>query len=183
MIDPEIAFYIVLILIFAGLFLALIVRRSLLPGTTRELATGVVVVVSSLILLVVWQHYAVPSDRSLANASSAASPCKGRLPAPGVKFRGEVRYVDDGDSICVGASGSPNSWVEVRLDDFDAPGLQSPGGQDAKAALEDVALGRSTQCVASKRFGDHVMAHCILIGNSIGYLMHRAGIQEGGRQR
>lgn len=182
-IDPEISFYLAIALVLAGLVLAFAVRRSLLPGMVRELATGIIVIACSFVLLAIWQHYAPPSGSPLASAAPAGDPCKGRLPAPGTKFDGEVRYVDDGDSICIGTSSSPNTWIEVRLDDFNAPGLKSPGGPDAKAALEELALGRSARCVAGKRFGDQVVAHCVLISQSIGYLMHRAGIREGGRQR
>ena len=155
----------------------------MLAGAKRELASGVIVIACAFVVLAIWQHYSAPSMRMSANVPRAADPCKGSLPAPGTKFSGEVRYVDDGDSLCIGTSDNPNSWIEVRLDDFNAPRLKSSDGQNAKSALEDVALGRSAQCIAGKQFGDQVVAHCILISSSIGHLMHRAGIREGGRQR
>jgi micrococcal nuclease len=181
--DPELSFYLIIGLVSAGLVLSFVVRRSLRAGAKREVATGVVVVACAFVVLAIWQHYSTPPTRVSANASRVADPCKGSLPAPGTKFSGEVRYVDDGDSLCIGTSDNPNTWVEVRLDDFNAPGLRSNDGQNAKSTLEGVALGRSAQCIAGNRFGDQVVAHCILISNSIGYLMHRAGVREGGRQR
>lgn len=51
-----------------------------------------------------------------------ADPCKAPLPAQaGVQFSGTVRYVGDGDSLCVGRTADPNTWIEVRLADFNAP--------------------------------------------------------------
>ncbi len=65
----------------------------------------------------------------LLTASPArADPCEGRLPSrPGQQFGGTVRYVGDGDGFCVGNSADPNTWIEVRLADFDAPELHSRG--------------------------------------------------------
>ena len=58
---------------------------------------------------------------------AAADPCTGPLPSTaGQSFSGPVRYVSDGDSLCIGASSDPQSWIEVRLADFDAPELHSP---------------------------------------------------------
>jgi micrococcal nuclease len=112
-----------------------------------------------------------------------ADPCEGPLPARGTSFSGSVRYVGDGDSICVGNSGDPGTWIEVRVADFYAPELHSPGGAQAKAAMERVAMGRTLQCVAGKRSYDRVVAECTLNGTSIGDLMRREGVTEGGRGR
>lgn len=66
-----------------------------------------------------------------------ADPCEGRLPsAPGQKFGGVVRYVGDGDSLCVGLSPDPQTWIEVRLADFDAPELHDPEGRRANGMIE-----------------------------------------------
>ncbi len=46
-----------------------------------------------------------------------ADPCEGRLPKEGTSFSG-VRYVGDGDSLCVGPAGQPDRWIEVRLGVF-----------------------------------------------------------------
>jgi len=67
--------------------------------------------------------------------------------------------------------------------DFYAPELHSPGGAQAKAAMERVAMGRTLQCVAGKRSYDRVVAECTLNGTSIGDLMRREGVTEGGRGR
>ncbi len=117
-----------------------------------------------------------------------ADPCEGPLPrAAGDTFSGTVRYVGDGDSFCVGRSSDPNTWIEVRLADFNAPELHSAGGSRAKAALEHVAMGRSASCVAGGgRRGnvtsyDRVIATCRIAGRRVGDLLRAAGIEEGGR--
>jgi endonuclease YncB( thermonuclease family) len=115
--------------------------------------------------------------------AAAADPCTAALPSPGTNFSGTVRYVGDGDSICVGNSSAGASWVEVRVADFYAPELHAPGGRRAKATMEEIAMGRTVQCVAGRRSYDRVVAQCTLNGTSLGDLMRRAGITEGGRGR
>lgn len=110
-------------------------------------------------------------------------PCTAPLPPPGSNFTGQVRYVGDGDSLCVGSSGDPSTWIEVRVADFYAPELHTPDGPRAKAALERIALGRSASCTAGRRSYDRVVAQCTIGGASIGELMRRAGVAEGGRGR
>jgi endonuclease YncB( thermonuclease family) len=116
-----------------------------------------------------------------------ADPCEGPLPQrAGQTFSGTVRYVGDGDSLCVGSSSDPNTWIEVRLGDFNAPELHSPSGPGAKSALEHIAMGEAAQCVAGGgRHGnvtsyDRVIATCRINGRAIGDLMRAAGVQEGG---
>ena len=115
--------------------------------------------------------------------AALADPCIAPLPKPGTSFTGTVRYVGDGDSICVGNGGSGSAWVEVRVADFYAPELNSSGGAQAKAAMGRVALGRTVECTAGKRSYDRVVARCTLNGTSIGDLMRREGVTEGGRGR
>jgi len=55
---------------------------------------------------------------SLAAAAARADPCEAPLPRFGESFVGVVRYVGDGDSLCVGPTLDPTSWIEVRLADF-----------------------------------------------------------------
>lgn len=126
----------------------------------------------------------------MATATPAlADPCKavpdrGPTPAwlkPGQTFGGQVRYVGDGDSLCVGASADPRSWVEVRLADFNAPELAEPRGPAAKAALSRLTLGRTLACRAGRRSYDRIVARCTLNGVSVGTLLRRAGAEEGGR--
>jgi endonuclease YncB( thermonuclease family) len=51
-----------------------------------------------------------------------AVPCDGRRPdRAGQAFSGQVRYIGDGDGLCVGDSTNPSTWIEVRLADVDAP--------------------------------------------------------------
>jgi len=112
-----------------------------------------------------------------------ADPCTAPLPPLGTSFSGTVRYVGDGDSICVGDSGVASTWIEVRVADFYAPELHSSGGPKAKAVMERIAMGRFVQCTAGKRSYDRVVAQCSLNGTSIGELMRREGVTEGGRGR
>lgn len=65
------------------------------------------------------------------SAPAQADPCEGKLPAKGAAFSGVVRYVGDGDSLCVGPAGQPNRWIEVQLGDIYAPELRDAGGADA----------------------------------------------------
>ncbi len=127
----------------------------------------------------------------LAPTTAFADPCKaipdkGPLPAylaGGSKFSGPVVYVGDGDSLCVGVGEGVESWVEVRVSDFYAPELHGPGGDQAKAALEKIALGKQAACVADHRSYDRVVALCGIGGVSIGDRMRSAGIKEGGNGR
>jgi len=64
--------------------------------------------------------------------------------------------------------------------DFYAPELSSPGGEDAKAALSRIAKGRQVQCVAGRRSYDRVVAQCRIGGASLGDLLRRSGVKEGG---
>lgn len=122
--------------------------------------------------------------------AAVADPCKaipdGR-PAPLAllrsSFEGPVTYVGDGDSLCVGLGSSPSEWVEVRLSDFYAPELSEPGGSEAKAALERIVKGRWVECRPIRQSYDRLVAHCMLNGRSIGDLMRRAGVREGGNGR
>ncbi len=111
-----------------------------------------------------------------------ADPCKGPAPASGTAIAGTVRYISDGNRICVGASGNPASWTEVRVADFNAPELREPEGEAAKRTLETIALGKEVQCIAGKRSYDRVVARCTIGGTSIGDLMKHAGVQGKGRR-
>ncbi len=122
------------------------------------------------------------------SSPAAADPCTAPLPTRANQtFAGLVRYVGDGDSLCIGASNEPGSWIEVRLADFDAPELHAASGGFAKAALEKAALGRSASCTAVRgrsgrvRVYDRVIALCTIGGRSIGTLLRQAGAPEGGR--
>lgn len=112
-----------------------------------------------------------------------ADPCEGLLPAAGTHFSGPVRYIADGDGLCVGASADPASWIEVRLADFYAAELSAPGGEQAKAALSAIARGRTVSCQAGRRSYDRVVADCNLNGAALGDLMRQRGVPEGGNGR
>lgn len=120
-------------------------------------------------------------------APAYADPCKAPLPfQAGAQFFGTVRYVGDGDGLCVGRTTDPNEWIEVRLADFDAPEVHRPGGAAARAALERIALHREVSCTAERgRSGrvvsfDRVIARCKMRSASIGDLLRAAGVAEGG---
>lgn len=123
-----------------------------------------------------------------AATPAAADPCTAPIPTrAGHSFWGQVRYVGDGDSLCVGDSPDPTTWIEVRLADFDAPELHAAFGARAKSALEDLALGRAAFCTAVRgRNGrvqvyDRVIAVCRISGRSIGTLLRQIGTPQGGR--
>ena len=126
---------------------------------------------------------------ALTTATAAkADPCKaipdhGPMPSylhRGAHFSGPVVYVGDGDSLCMAVGQGPANWVEIRLEDFYAPELHSPGGPDAKVALERVAMGQNAECVANHQSYDRVVAICRIDGRSIGDLLRAAGVVEGG---
>lgn len=122
-----------------------------------------------------------------APALAFADPCEGPLPrAAGAEFSGVVRYIGDGDSLCVGNSSDPATWIEVRLADFNAPELRADGGAAAKTALERLAMGQNAQCVATRGRNrrvvsyDRVIATCRIGGRRIGDALRAAGAREGG---
>lgn len=116
-----------------------------------------------------------------------ADPCKAPLPAQaGVQFSGTVRYVGDGDSLCVGKTTDPNAWIEVRLADFNAPELHEDGGAQGKVALERIALHREVTCATERGRSrrvisfDRVIARCRVGSQPIGDMLRQAGAPEGG---
>ncbi len=94
-----------------------------------------------------------------------------------------VRYVGDGDGLCVGPAGQPDRWIEIRLADFYAPELHEPGGADAKHRLERVVMRKILVCRAGRRSYDRVVTACTLAGRPLGDMLRQAGGAEGGRGR
>lgn len=125
---------------------------------------------------------------ALAGAGTAyADPCEAKLPSKaGTVFTGTVRYIVDGDGLCVGASNDPNTWIEVRFVDFDAPELSTPEGKRGKEILERLAMGKQASCVTQPgRSGrtttwDRVLAACKIGGTSVSVLLKQANAPEGG---
>jgi len=108
-----------------------------------------------------------------------ADPCEADFPRKGERFAGPVTYIVDGDGLCVGHD---RGGIEVRLGDFNAPEKDQPGGKEAKAALERIAMGRHVECVRTGRqTWDRIVSVCTLNGRSLGDLMRAAWIAEGGR--
>lgn len=123
----------------------------------------------------------------LAPTVARADPCEGRLPGrAGELFAGIARYVGDGDSLCLGDTTDPATWIEVRLSDFDAAELHSPTGRADRERLIRVVGRRRLDCVAVRgRNGrvivyDRVIASCRLNGRRVGDLLRAAGGREGG---
>jgi endonuclease YncB( thermonuclease family) len=115
-----------------------------------------------------------------------ADPCEAPLPSEaGVRFSGVVRYVGDGDGLCVGKTADPRDWIEVRLADFSAPELHQPGGAAAKATLARIALQHAVICTTEQGRGgrvisyDRVIARCRIGADSLGDLL-RHSVAEGG---
>lgn len=105
--------------------------------------------------------------------------CRAPLPEAGKQFEGKVSYVGDGDGLCVGFE---RGGVLVRLKDFRAPELNQKGGSAARNALRNIALNQFVTCTSYGVEGYHrVTAVCRIGDVSVGDLMRRAGIQEGGR--
>lgn len=117
-----------------------------------------------------------------------ADPCEGRVSgfAPEKRLEGEIRYVGDGDSLCIGRTPDPAEWLEIRLADFYAPELHEVGGAEAKAALARY-LGSKAVCTVqrgsngSTRSYDRVIASCAVAGAPLSSLLQRAGVAQGGR--
>ncbi len=103
------------------------------------------------------------------------------MPAKGTAFAGVVRYVGDGDGLCIGPAGRPDRWIEVRLADFYAPELHDAGGREAKRRLERLVMGKPLVCRAGRRSYDRVVAACTLGGRPLGTILREAGGIEGGR--
>ena len=132
---------------------------------------------------------------SLVATAAMADPCKaipGKGPKPkwakpGYVVAGPVRYVGDGDSLCVGPTRNPKTWVEIRLADFYAPELREPGGGRAKATLERITTGRTLTCTAVRGDNgrvvsyDRLIAVCRMGDRQLAEAIRREGVAEGGR--
>lgn len=120
----------------------------------------------------------------LAPSVVRADPCEGSLPErAGTVFGGTVRYVGDGDSLCVGQSADPATWIEVRLSDHDAIELNDRGGRQPRDALVDLAMGRTVRCTVVRgrngrvRSWDRVITQCRINGTPLARLLReRAAI-------
>lgn len=120
-------------------------------------------------------------------AVARADPCEGQLPSSaGTVFIGAVRYVGDGDSLCIGQTTDPSEWIEVRLADFDAPELHESEGRRSRDVLVTLVRGRQVTCTAERgRSGrvishDRVIATCRLSGRRLGELLRAQGAPQGG---
>jgi endonuclease YncB( thermonuclease family) len=120
-----------------------------------------------------------------------ADPCEARVKGyrPGATVAGVVRYVGDGDGLCIGPGPDPATWTEIRLADYYAPELNEAGGRQAKEALSQLVMGKPLVCTATNGTGrrtysyDRLIATCTIGGRSVGDSLRRAGGAEGGRGR
>ena len=118
----------------------------------------------------------------LLASPALADPCEAALPGRGEAFAGPVRYVGDGDSLCVevGRRSDGATWIEVRLADFNAPEIAEADGPAARQALRELVLNRRVRCVADRRSWDRIVARCTHGGEPIGDLLRAHGVREGG---
>lgn len=127
---------------------------------------------------------------ALSATAALADPCEASVTGyrAGSVVSGVIRYVGDGDGLCIGDATDPLAWLEVRLADFYAPELHEAGGRQAKAVL-DRFLGRRAICTVgrgpngSTRSYDRVIASCVVDGRSLADQLRAAGVVEGGRGR
>lgn len=119
------------------------------------------------------------TKEAAAIAPLTVADCRAPLPDQGAHFEGEVSYVGDGDGLCVGFE---KGGVLVRLHDFRALELNQKGGAGAKRVLRDIALGAYVRCESFGSAGyRRVSAVCRIDGESVGDLLRKAGLEEGGR--
>lgn len=137
----------------------------------------------------VMKHLAVAAVLACIATPAFADPCEARVTGykPGATVAGLVRYIGDGDSLCIGPGPDPATWTEIRLADFYAPELYEPGGRQAKADLARLIMGRRLVCTATLGNGrrtysyDRLIATCALEGTNLGDLLRVFGGAEGGR--
>lgn len=127
---------------------------------------------------------------ALVATQAKADPCTAKVTGyrPGDRISGLVWHSIDGDGLCVGASPTPSTWIEIREADFYAPELRTPSGRDAKRVMDQLVGKRAVCSVQLGQNGrtanfDRVIAACRIDGASIATIMRRAGVREGGRGR
>lgn len=86
------------------------------------------------------------------------------LASPAFAIDGPARVVD-GDTIVIGRE-------RVRIQNFNAPELNEPGGPEAKARMQALTLGREVHCdgKARDRYG-RLVARCSVNGQDLGRSM------------
>jgi endonuclease YncB( thermonuclease family) len=91
----------------------------------------------------------------LAAGTAVAAPKKPAAPAKAVVFSGTVSRIVDGDTLWLKTEGDGEPPVVVRIEGIDAPEICQPGGAEATAALNALALGRAVtvRAVARDEFG------------------------------
>lgn len=121
--------------------------------------------------------------------AAIADPCEApvRGYSPGSTLEGVVRYVGDGDNLCIGNATDPAGWIEVRLANWFAPELDDPGGYAARDQLRRLVLGRRAICVVERGYSgrtydnDRVFARCSVAGRDVADILNAAGVRQGGR--
>lgn len=126
---------------------------------------------------------------SLVAGTALADPCAAKVTGykAGQTVAGTVRYVGDGDGLCLSPSRDPTTWVEIRLADFMAPELSERNGRQARDTLRRLALGRQAVCTVRRGKNgrtssyDRLIASCTVEGRSLAELLRSSGVKEGGR--
>lgn len=128
----------------------------------------------------------------VASPALAKSPCAARADAyrPGDTLSGQVVRVVDGDGLWVAMGPGADRCIKIRIADFYAVEMDDPGGREAKAEMERIAAGRRVSCKAQRANSGRgatnkgrLVAVCRINGRSVGDLMRRAGVAEGGNGR
>lgn len=96
--------------------------------------------------------------------ASCLGPVLALLASPALALDGPA-YVIDGDTIVIARE-------RIRLQNFNAPELDQPGGQQAKARLQAITRGKTVHCdgKARDRYA-RLVARCSVGGVDIGRAM------------
>ncbi len=71
------------------------------------------------------------------------------IPCPAVAWQGKILDVHDGDTVTVAPGGDVTTPVAIRLYGIDAPELDQPGGDEARAWLsKQLATGATVEVIS-----------------------------------
>jgi hypothetical protein len=111
----------------------------------------------------------------LMGTTPAEAECGSLFPGLYATFEGEVRYVMDGDTLCLANRGGT---VRVRLADFNAAELDEQGGSAAKQILSELTLGSRLTCTVLDHSLDAVVALCMINIENVGNMLRAKGARE-----
>lgn len=100
----------------------------------------------------------------------AAVLCLLSLPVEAATLTGIVTHVRDGDTIEVGGQA-------VRLQGLHAPEMGEPLGQESRAAMVALALGKPAECqLTGETNGDRVIGVCYVNGQDVAAELVKLGL-------